>query len=61
MGLIGSDRVLDQPGADQVQGFAFPGLLLAAVLHQLRRSQADPQGAEAAASVDGGQLPVVAG
>jgi hypothetical protein len=32
MSLVGGHRLFDQPGADQVEGFAFPGLLLAAVL-----------------------------
>jgi hypothetical protein len=32
MGLIGSHRLLDQPTADEVEGCAFPGLLLAAIL-----------------------------
>ena len=60
MGPVGGHRLLDQPGADQLEGFAFPGLLLAAVLGQLRGSQAEAEGAEAAAGVDRGQLPVIA-
>jgi hypothetical protein len=31
--LVGGHGLLDQPGADEVEGFAFPGLVLAAVLH----------------------------
>jgi len=34
MGLVGGHRLLHQPGADQLQGFTFPGLVLAAVLNQ---------------------------
>jgi hypothetical protein len=60
MGLVGSHGLLDQPGADQVQGLAFPGLVLAAILDQLRGAEPEPQGAEAAARVDRGQLPVIA-
>ena len=52
-------QVLDQPGADEVEGFAFPGLLLAAVLGQLAGPEADPEGAKAAVGVDRGQLPVI--
>jgi hypothetical protein len=60
MGLVGRDGLLDQPGADQLEGFAFPGLLLAAILGQLRGAQAQAEGAEAAAGVDRRQLPVIA-
>ncbi len=35
MGLVGGHRLLDQPAPHQLQGLAFPGLLLAAVLSQL--------------------------
>jgi hypothetical protein len=59
VGLVGSHRLLHQPAPDQLQGFTFPGLLLAPVLHQLRGSQAEAQSAEAAAGVDRRQLPVV--
>jgi hypothetical protein len=59
MGLVGGDRLLHQAGADQVEGFAFPGLLLAAVLRELGGAEAKPQGAEAAAGVDRRQLPVI--
>jgi hypothetical protein len=38
MGLVGRGGLLDQPGADQLEGFAFPGLL-AAILGQLRGAQ----------------------
>jgi hypothetical protein len=34
-GLVGGHRLLHQPTSHQLQGFAFPGLLLAAVLDQL--------------------------
>ena len=60
MGPVGSHRLLDQPRADQLQGLAFPGLLLAAVLDQLGGAQAEAEGAETAAGVDRGQLPVIA-
>ena len=60
MRAVGGHRLLDQPGADQLQGLAFPGLVLAAVLDQLAGAEAEPEGAEAAAGVDGGQLPVIA-
>jgi len=59
MGPVGGHRLLHQPTPHQVEGLAFPGLLLAAVLHQLRRSQAEAEGAEAAAGVDRRQLPVI--
>jgi hypothetical protein len=59
MGPVGGHRLLDQPVTDQLQGLAFPGLVLAAVLGQLAGAEAEPEGAEAAAGVDGGQLPVV--
>jgi hypothetical protein len=36
VGAVGGHRVIDQPGADQLQGLAFPGLLLPPVLGQLR-------------------------
>jgi hypothetical protein len=59
MGLVGGHRLLHQSRADQVQGFAFPGLVLPSVLNQLAGPEAEAQGAEAAAGVDRGQLPVV--
>jgi hypothetical protein len=60
MGLVGGHGLLDQPGADQVEGFAFPGLVLAAVLDQLAGAEAEPEGAEPATGVDRRQLPVIA-
>jgi hypothetical protein len=60
MGPIGGHRVLDQPGADEAEGFAFPGLVLAPVLGQLGGAQAEPRGAEPAAGIDRRQLPVIA-
>src|SRR4029450_7063337 len=60
MGLVGRDRLLDQPRSDQVEGFAFPGLLLAPVLDQLGGAEAEPQGAEAATGIDRRQRPVIA-
>jgi hypothetical protein len=59
MRLVGGHRLLHQPRPHQFQSFAFPGLLLASVLHQLRGAEAEPQGTEAAAGVDGRQLPVI--
>jgi hypothetical protein len=60
VGPIGRDGFVDQARADQLQGLAFPGLVLAAVLGQLAGAEAEAEGAEAAAGVDGGQLPVIA-
>ena len=60
VGPVGGHRLLDQPTADQLEGLAFPGLLLAAVLGQLAGAEAEAEGAEAAAGVDRGQLPVIA-
>jgi hypothetical protein len=60
MGLVGGHRLVDHPGADEVEGFAFPGLLLATVLGQLRGTKAVAEGAEAAAGIDRRQLPVIA-
>ena len=60
MGLVGGDGVVDQPGADEVEGFAFPGLVLAAVLSEFTCAEAEPEGAEPATGIDRGQLPVVA-
>jgi hypothetical protein len=57
--LVGGYRLLDQPAPDEIEGFAFPGLVLAAVLDQLGGAEAEAEGAEAAASVDRGQLPVI--
>ena len=60
MGPVGGHRLLHQPTSHELQGFAFPSLVLAAVLHQLAGSQAQSQGAEAAAGINRRQLPVVA-
>jgi hypothetical protein len=60
MGLVGGHRLLDQPRADQLEGFAFPGLVLPSVLGQLGGAEAEAEGAEAAAGVDRRQLPVIA-
>jgi hypothetical protein len=57
--LVGGHRLLHQPGADQVEGLAFPGLLLPSVLRELRGAEAEAEGAEAAAGVDGRQLLVI--
>jgi hypothetical protein len=57
--LVGGHRHLDQPGADEVEGFAFPGLLLPPVLGQLAGPEAEPQGAKAAAGIDRRQLPII--
>jgi hypothetical protein len=60
VGLVGRDGLLDQPGPHEFEGFAFPGVALPSVLCEFAGAQPQPQGAEAAAGVDGGQLPVVA-
>jgi hypothetical protein len=60
MGLVGGHGLLDEPGADQVEGFTFPGLVLAAVLGELAGAETQAEGTEAAAGVDRGQLPVIA-
>jgi hypothetical protein len=59
VGPVGGHRLLDQAGADQLEGFAFPGLVLAAVLGELSCAEPQPQGAEAAAGVDRRQLPII--
>jgi hypothetical protein len=59
VGPIGGHRLLDQAAADELEGFAFPGVVLAAVLGQLAGAEAVAEGAEAATGVDGGQLPVI--
>ena len=60
MGPVGSHRLLHQPTPDQLQGLTFPGLVLPPILGQLAGAEAKPEGAEAAAGVDRGQLPVIA-
>jgi hypothetical protein len=60
MGPVGGDCLVDQPGADEFEGFAFPGVVLPPVLQKFGGAEAEAEGAEAAAGVDGGQLPVVA-
>ena len=57
---IGGNRLLDVAGAHALDRLLFPGLDLAAVDGQLRGAQAQAQGAEAAASLDGGELAVIA-
>jgi hypothetical protein len=57
---VGGHRLLHQPGADQLQGLALPGLLLPPVLRKFRGAQPQAEGAKAATGVDGGQLPVIA-
>jgi hypothetical protein len=56
---ICSYRLLDQPGPNELEGFAFPGLALAAVLNELRGAEPQPQGAEATTGVDRRQLSVI--
>jgi len=41
VGLVGRDGLVDQAGSDEVEGFAFPRLVLAAVLHQLTGPEAE--------------------
>jgi hypothetical protein len=60
VGLVGGHRLIYEPGPNEFEGLALPSVLLAAVFHQLARPQPQPQGAEAAASVHRGQLPVIA-
>jgi hypothetical protein len=60
MGLVGGHRVIDQPGADQVEGLAFPGLVPPTILDQLAGAEAQAEATEAAASVDRRQLPIIA-
>jgi hypothetical protein len=60
MSPVGGHRLLQQSTPDQLQGLTFPGLVLPPVYGQLAGAEAEPEGAEAAAGVDGGQLPVVA-
>jgi hypothetical protein len=59
MGPIGGHRLLHQARADQLQGLAFPGLVLPPVFREFRRAEAEPEGAEAATGVDRSQLPVI--
>jgi hypothetical protein len=60
VGPVGGYRLVDQADADQLQGFAFPGLLLPAVLGQLAGPQPQAEGAEPATGIDRRQLPVIA-
>jgi hypothetical protein len=57
---VGGDRLLQVAGADVVDGALLPGLDLATVDGQLAGAQAQAEGAEAAAGLDGGELAVVA-
>ena len=57
---VGGDRLLQVAGADVVDGPLLPGLDLPAVDGQLGGAQAEAEGAEAAAGLDGGELAVVA-
>ena len=56
---IGRDGLLQVAGPHVVDRLLLPGLDLAAVHSQLGRSQPEAEGAEAAAGVDRGQLPVI--
>jgi hypothetical protein len=58
--LIGSHRLVDQPAPDEVEGFAFPRLVLSAVLSQLAGPETEAEAMEAATGIDRGQLPLVA-
>jgi hypothetical protein len=60
VGLVGGHRLLHQPTPDELEGFAFPGLVLAAVLGEFAGAEAGAEGAEAAAGIDRRQLPVIA-
>jgi hypothetical protein len=57
---IGDNRPLQAPGPHVVDGLLLPGLDLAPVHGQLAGAEPEPQGAEAAAGGDGGELAVVA-
>jgi hypothetical protein len=57
---VGGDRLLEVAGADVVDCPLLPRLDLPAVHRQLGRAEAEAQGAEAAAGLDGGELAVVA-
>jgi hypothetical protein len=50
--LVGGHGLLDQPASDEVEGFALPGLVLAAVLGQLGGAEAEAERTEATAGVD---------
>jgi hypothetical protein len=56
---VGGHCLLHEAAADQLEGLALPRLVLAAVLGQLAGAKAKAEGAEAAAGVDRGQLPVI--
>jgi hypothetical protein len=57
---VGGDRGLDAAVAHVVDGLLLPRLDLPAVDGQFARPEPQPERAEAAARVDGGELPVVA-
>jgi hypothetical protein len=58
--LVGAQGLVEVAVAQVLDRLLLPGLLLAAVLSQLARPQAQAQPAEAATGLDRGQLPVVA-
>jgi hypothetical protein len=60
VGAVQLDRLVHLALAHELDGLALPGVQLPPVLGQLRGAQAEAEGAEAAASVDRGELPVVA-
>ena len=60
VGTVGAEGGVEVAGAEVLDRLPLPGFLLAAILGQLAGAQPQPQPAEAAAGLDGGQLPVVA-
>jgi hypothetical protein len=60
VGTVGAEGDVEVAVAEVLDRLPLPGFLLAAVLGQLAGAQPQPQAAEAAAGLDGGQLPVVA-
>jgi hypothetical protein len=57
---IGGDRLLEVAGAHVINGALLPGLDLPAIDGEFAGAQPLAEGAEAAAGLDGGELPVVA-
>src|SRR4029453_14799227 len=59
MGLVGSHRLLHEPAPDEVEGVAFPRLVLPPVLGQFRGAEPEGEGADPPAGIDRGQLPII--
>src|SRR4029453_8636165 len=60
VGTVSGQRRVEVAGAEVLDRLALPGLLLAAVAGQLARPQGGPEPAKPPASLDGGQLAIVA-